>query len=180
MKRHEGRHTPRRPAHLPALERVGAPLLDIVCVFIIFVASTPSCINLLMNRLIQCHPKNIRAIFNHALGIKPLCRSWTSGTESPFGEIDEGHEQPDPASNAAATHHDATMTPNVTHRNSVASVNRVLLVGNVGKDPLTRQLASGEQTVTVFPLATNELPSSSASMGSQATQWHNIAIYDSP
>lgn len=84
-----------------------------------------------------------------------------------------------PTSSAAAAASNA--------RTSVGSVNRVLLVGNVGKDPVTRQMSrESGSTVTVFPLATNELPSASrrqqqaaaAAAAGSGTQWHNVAIYD--
>lgn len=56
------------------------------------------------------------------------------------------------------------------------SVNKVILVGNVGKDPEVRHLDSGV-AVANFPLATSE--SYNAKNGERVTntEWHNIVLW---
>lgn len=56
------------------------------------------------------------------------------------------------------------------------SVNKVILVGNVGKDPEVRHLDSGV-SVANFPLATSE--SYTAKNGDKVTntEWHNIVLW---
>lgn len=59
----------------------------------------------------------------------------------------------------------------------MASVNKVILLGNLGKDPETRYLPSGE-AVTNFSIATTEKWKDKAS-GEQkeATEWHRISFF---
>lgn len=52
------------------------------------------------------------------------------------------------------------------------SVNKVILLGNVGKDPQVRYPEKGI-TVASFSLATNER----SSAGTERTEWHNIVMY---
>jgi len=52
------------------------------------------------------------------------------------------------------------------------SVNKVILLGNVGKDPQIRYPEQG-MTVASFSLATNEKSAS----GSERTEWHNIVMF---
>ncbi len=56
------------------------------------------------------------------------------------------------------------------------SVNKVILVGNVGKDPEVRHLDTGV-AVANFPLATSE--SYTAKNGDKVsnTEWHNIVLW---
>lgn len=58
----------------------------------------------------------------------------------------------------------------------MSSVNRVFLIGNLGKDPESRSITggfSGEATVCNFSLATSSGP-----QGKELTQWHNITAWD--
>jgi single-strand DNA-binding protein len=58
------------------------------------------------------------------------------------------------------------------------SVNKVILVGNVGKDPEVRTMQSGGKVVT-FSLATSETWNDRASgERKDRTQWHRIVIYN--
>ena len=97
-------------------------------------------------------------------------------------EIAGGASTPSTASSSSSSsvYPSMSRTGAAATRSTVGSVNRVLLVGNVGRDPVTRQLSSEGQTVTIFPLATHDLPSASASggAGTSTTQWHHVAIYD--
>lgn len=60
----------------------------------------------------------------------------------------------------------------------MASVNKVILLGNVGKDPDVRYPSQG-QCVASFPLATTERGYTAAN-GTQypeRTEWHNIVMW---
>ncbi|HSH52484.1 MAG TPA: single-stranded DNA-binding protein [Bacteroidales bacterium] len=55
-------------------------------------------------------------------------------------------------------------------------VNKVILVGNVGKDPDVRHLDSGV-TVASFSLATSETYRNKESQKVTNTEWHNIVVW---
>lgn len=55
------------------------------------------------------------------------------------------------------------------------SVNKVILIGNVGKDPEVRS-ANGTP-VASFPLATTEVFSSKDGKRTEHTEWHNIVAW---
>jgi single-strand DNA-binding protein len=58
------------------------------------------------------------------------------------------------------------------------SVNKVILVGNVGRDPEIRRLGSGEP-VCNFSLATSETWRDKATgERKERTEWHNIVIFN--
>ena len=58
------------------------------------------------------------------------------------------------------------------------SVNKVILVGNVGKDPEARSMQSGGKVVS-FSLATSESWNDKASgERKEKTQWHRVAIFN--
>jgi single-strand DNA-binding protein len=56
------------------------------------------------------------------------------------------------------------------------SVNKVILVGNVGKDPEVRHLEGGI-SVARFPLATNETYTDKNGQKVTQTEWHNIVVW---
>jgi len=58
------------------------------------------------------------------------------------------------------------------------SVNKVILIGNVGKEPDVRYLNTGV-AVANFPLATSErgYTSSNGTQVPERTEWHNIVIW---
>jgi len=56
------------------------------------------------------------------------------------------------------------------------SVNKVILVGNLGKDPETRFTASGTR-VTTFSLATSERYKDRDGQKQESTQWHQIVTW---
>ena len=56
------------------------------------------------------------------------------------------------------------------------SVNKVILVGNVGKDPEVRPLESGA-AVAAFPLATTERYKDKSGVLQDQTEWHNIICW---
>jgi len=56
------------------------------------------------------------------------------------------------------------------------SVNKVILVGNVGKDPEVRYLEKGV-AVAKFPLATSETYKGKDGEKVTTTEWHNIVLW---
>jgi len=56
------------------------------------------------------------------------------------------------------------------------SVNKVILVGNVGKDPETRYLEGGT-AVCKFPLATSEVYKNRDGEKITTTEWHNVVLW---
>jgi single-strand DNA-binding protein len=59
----------------------------------------------------------------------------------------------------------------------MASVNKVILIGNLGKDPETRYLPSGE-AVASFSIATTESwKDKSTGEKKEATEWHRISAF---
>ncbi|MBW3618261.1 MAG: single-stranded DNA-binding protein [Proteobacteria bacterium] len=58
------------------------------------------------------------------------------------------------------------------------SVNKVILVGNLGKDPVVRSMGSGDRVAT-FSLATSESwRDKNSGERKEKTEWHNIAIFN--
>jgi single-strand DNA-binding protein len=58
----------------------------------------------------------------------------------------------------------------------MASVNKVILIGNLGRDPELRYTPSG-QAVANFTLATNERFSSKDGEKQERTEWHRIVAW---
>jgi single-strand DNA-binding protein len=56
------------------------------------------------------------------------------------------------------------------------SLNKVMLIGNVGRDPEMRYLQSGEP-VTTFSLATNRRWTGPDGQPREETEWHNIVAW---
>ncbi|MEL7585676.1 MAG: single-stranded DNA-binding protein [Prolixibacteraceae bacterium] len=56
------------------------------------------------------------------------------------------------------------------------SVNKVILIGNVGKDPEVRHLDK-DVTVANFPLATSESYTAKNGEKVTTTEWHNVVIW---
>ena len=56
------------------------------------------------------------------------------------------------------------------------SVNKVILVGRLGKDPETRYMTSGE-AVTNATLATSENWKDKSGVKQEKTEWHNLTFY---
>jgi len=56
------------------------------------------------------------------------------------------------------------------------SINKVLLVGNVGKDPVVRYFDKGVAKAT-FPLATSETYTNQQGETITSTEWHNIVLW---
>jgi single-strand DNA-binding protein len=58
----------------------------------------------------------------------------------------------------------------------MAGVNKVILVGNLGKDPEVRHLEGGN-SVANFTLATNEYYKDKQGTRVERTEWHNISAW---
>jgi single-strand DNA-binding protein len=58
----------------------------------------------------------------------------------------------------------------------MASLNKVILIGNLGKDPETRYMPNGE-AVTNITIATTETWKDKAGEKQEKTEWHRITFY---
>jgi single-strand DNA-binding protein len=56
------------------------------------------------------------------------------------------------------------------------SLNRVLLIGNLGRDPEVRFTPSG-RAVARFPLATSEVWTDQDGQRQERTEWHNVVVW---
>src|SRR4028119_303144 len=67
---------------------------------------------------------------------------------------------------------------NSEERSMAGSVNKVILVGNLGRDPEVRRLSSGDPVVN-FSIATSETwKDKTSGERKEKTEWHNIVIYN--
>jgi len=58
----------------------------------------------------------------------------------------------------------------------MASLNKVMLIGNLGKDPEVRYTTSGT-AVASFPLATSEKFKNKNGEWEERTEWHNVTLW---
>jgi single-strand DNA-binding protein len=58
----------------------------------------------------------------------------------------------------------------------MASVNKVVLIGNLGRDPEMRTFPSGDP-IARFSLATTESWKDKSGQKQERTEWHNIEVY---
>lgn len=58
----------------------------------------------------------------------------------------------------------------------MASLNKAIIIGNLGKDPEIRATASG-QSVATFSLATGEKFKNKSGEWEERTEWHNIVLW---
>jgi len=58
----------------------------------------------------------------------------------------------------------------------MASINKVILVGNLGRDPEVRYTQNGT-AVANFTLATNEVWTDKAGARQERTEWHRIVVW---
>jgi single-strand DNA-binding protein len=56
------------------------------------------------------------------------------------------------------------------------SLNKVLLIGNLGKDPEVRFTGTG-RAVARFPLATSEVWNDAEGQRQERTEWHNVVVW---
>lgn len=58
----------------------------------------------------------------------------------------------------------------------MGSVNKVILIGNLGKDPEVRHTPSGA-AVANFPIATNEAWNNKEGQREERTEWHRVVAF---
>lgn len=58
----------------------------------------------------------------------------------------------------------------------MASINKAIIVGNVGKDPEIRYMPNGE-AVANFSIATSDSWKDKSGVKQERTEWHNIVAY---
>jgi single-strand DNA-binding protein len=58
----------------------------------------------------------------------------------------------------------------------VASVNKVILIGNLGRDPEIRYTQAGEP-IANFTLATNEAWTDKSGQKQERTEWHRVEVF---
>lgn len=58
----------------------------------------------------------------------------------------------------------------------MAGINKVILVGNLGKDPEVKYLEGGV-AIAKFPLATTETIKDKSGNKQEQTEWHNIVLW---
>lgn len=59
----------------------------------------------------------------------------------------------------------------------MASVNKVILVGNLGADPETRYLPSGDAVSSIRVATTDRYKDKQSGEMKEATEWHNISFF---
>lgn len=59
----------------------------------------------------------------------------------------------------------------------MASVNKVILVGNLGKDPETRYMPNGDAVCNITVATTDSWKDKSTGEKKEATEWHRIVLY---
>ncbi len=59
----------------------------------------------------------------------------------------------------------------------MASVNKVILVGNLGKDPETRYMPNGDAVVNITLATTDTLKDNGTGEKKEATEWHRVVFF---
>ena len=59
----------------------------------------------------------------------------------------------------------------------MASINKVIIVGNLGRDPETRYLPSGEAVTNISVATTDKWKDKASGEMKEATEWHRIAFF---
>ncbi len=59
----------------------------------------------------------------------------------------------------------------------MASVNKVILVGNLGKDPETRYAPSGDAVVNITVATTDTWKDKASGEKKEATEWHRVVFF---
>ena len=58
----------------------------------------------------------------------------------------------------------------------MASVNKVIIVGNVGRDPETRSFPSGDKVATISLATTDRWRDRNTGENKEATEWHRVVF----
>jgi single-strand DNA-binding protein len=67
----------------------------------------------------------------------------------------------------------------VQQKNIMAGINKVILIGNLGKDPELRHTPQG-QAVANFSLATSESWTDKNGQKQEKTEWHKVVVWGKP
>jgi len=59
----------------------------------------------------------------------------------------------------------------------MASVNKIIIVGNLGRDPETRYLPSGEAVTNISIATTDTWKDKATGEKKEATEWHRVAFF---
>jgi single-strand DNA-binding protein len=59
----------------------------------------------------------------------------------------------------------------------MASVNKVIVVGNLGRDPETRYMPSGDAMTNIAVATTDKWKDKTTGEQKEATEWHRIAFF---
>ena len=59
----------------------------------------------------------------------------------------------------------------------MASVNKVIIVGNLGRDPETRYMPSGEAVTNISVATTDKWKDKASGEMKEATEWHRVAFF---
>ena len=59
----------------------------------------------------------------------------------------------------------------------MASVNKVILVGNLGKDPETRYMPNGDAVCNITVATTDSWKDKATGEKKEATEWHRVVLY---
>lgn len=59
----------------------------------------------------------------------------------------------------------------------MASVNKVILVGNLGKDPETRYMPNGDQVTNITVATSESWKDKSSGEQKEATEWHRVVFF---
>lgn len=60
----------------------------------------------------------------------------------------------------------------------MASLNKVLLIGNVGKDPEVRQSADGRKVVNITVATSETWKDKTTGEKKEATEWHRVVVFN--
>lgn len=59
----------------------------------------------------------------------------------------------------------------------MASINKVILVGNLGRDPETRYMPSGDAMTNIAVATTDKWKDKASGEQKEATEWHRVAFF---
>ena len=59
----------------------------------------------------------------------------------------------------------------------MTSINKAILIGNLGADPETRHTASGDAVITVRLATTDSWRDKQSGERREATEWHRVVFY---